>query len=515
MELEVNKSHKKIDLSHIKKPLVRFTAGTLVSLCIFSGMANTNAKVDVEIPPAPVEITEVVDNEDMVYEETILENVDYKVAVPEKYRFNILFQVNKTEVDEIYASDLQQIEYLNISVDKEEDFSFLKHCTNLKQLQITCLSENSIDYISNIPTIKSLESLSLYNIFLDLELNDKNIVFLENNPSIKYLELDGILLVPGIEEELNKLDTLRLSNSLNVDIDFSKLTELKHLDLIETEPYTLAMHLNTNEYNTLIEHGVEINLDEEYKTMFLRANEKLDEIVKELNVTNESTDREKLDAILLYTLTHLTYDPTIANIPMEELRNTNLAQEFYQNGLLFGALEKDTAICGNYTALVEALSDRLGNPSDSFYMTSNTHAWNLMNIDGELFYVDSTWLDDFEIINVPKIASGDGEQLKWYTESPETLNVLTLDPNGNHIPVVEIPSYMKKDIDDYMIDYDTENNQVLASTTKVNVKIKDQEVETNLGSIIGAMVAFGLAVSVTNKKNKKVNEEEKDKNNQK
>ena len=515
MELEVNKSHKKIDLSHIKKPLVRFTAGTLVSLCIFSGMANTNAKVDVEIPPAPVEITEVVDSNDIVYEETILENVDYKVAVPEKYRFNILFQVNKTEVDEIYASDLQQIEYLNISVDKEEDFSFLKHCTNLKQLQITCLDENSIDYISNIPTIKSLESLSLYNIFLDLELNDKNIVFLENNPSIKYLELDGILLVPGIEEELNKLDTLRLSNNLNVDIDFSKLTELKHLDLIETEPYTLAMHLNTNEYNTLIEHGVEINLDEESKTMFLRANEKLDEIVKELNVTNESTDREKLDAILLYTLTHLTYDPTIANIPMEELRNTNLAQEFYQNGLLFGALEKDTAICGNYTALVEALSDRLGNPSDSFYMTSNTHAWNLMNIDGELFYVDSTWLDDFEFINVPKIASGNGEQLKWYTESPETLNVLTLDPNGNHIPVVEIPSYMKKDIDDYMIDYDTENNQVLASTTKVNVKIKDQEVETNLGSIIGAMVAFGLAVSVTNKKNKKVNEEEKDKNNQK
>ena len=114
MDLEVNKSHKKIDLSHIKKPLVRFTAGTLVSLCIFSGMANTNAKVDVEIPRAPVAITEVVDNEDIAYEETILENVDYKVAVPEKYRFNILFQVNKTEVDEIYASDLQQIEYLNI-----------------------------------------------------------------------------------------------------------------------------------------------------------------------------------------------------------------------------------------------------------------------------------------------------------------------------------------------------------------------------------------------------------------
>ena len=39
---------------------------------------------------------------------------------------------------------------------------------------------------------------------------------------------------------------------ISTDIDFSKLTELKHLDLVETEPYTLAMHLNTNEYNTLL-----------------------------------------------------------------------------------------------------------------------------------------------------------------------------------------------------------------------------------------------------------------------
>ena len=33
------------------------------------------------------------------------------------------------------------------------------------------------------------------------------------------------------------------------------------------------------------------------------VNQKLDEIVGTLNVTKESTDREKLDAILLYTLT--------------------------------------------------------------------------------------------------------------------------------------------------------------------------------------------------------------------
>ena len=58
MELEVNKSHKKVDLSKVKKPLIRFGAASLVSLCIFSGMYNAKAKAEttVHIPPAPIPI---------------------------------------------------------------------------------------------------------------------------------------------------------------------------------------------------------------------------------------------------------------------------------------------------------------------------------------------------------------------------------------------------------------------------------------------------------------------------
>lgn len=507
MELEVNKSHKKIDLSHIKKPLIRFGAGALVSLCIFSGMYNPKAKGDeyVEIPPQPVEITSVY--ETTPQETTIEESIDYAVKIPNKYLFNILFQVGKTEDDQVMVSDLQKIEYLNISVEEDSDLHFLSYCTNLKDLQITCLSENAINQLNNLPTIPNLESISLYNIFLDLELNEDNIVFLQNNPSIKYLELDGILLVPGVEEKLNELETLRLGSNLNVDIDFTKLTNLKHLDLIEIEPYTLAMHFNKEEYNTLLNAGVEINMDEEYRTMFLSANEKLDKIVKSLGVTKESTDREKLDAILLYTLDNLTYDQTIASLSKTELESTDLAREFYQNGLLYGALEKDTAICGNYTALVEALSDRLGNPTDSFYMTSNTHAWNLMNIDGELYYVDSTWLDDFSLITAPMIASGDGEKASWYMEEPTSSNITLLDPSGAHIPVVNIPEYMKGH-KNYYIDYDINDVRYLASNQQITVKVGEEEKETSIGSIIGTMVAFGLAVSLNNKHNNKKKDDE-------
>ena len=487
MELEVNKSHKKVDLKDIRKPLIRIGAGALVSLCIFSGMYNPKAKAEVEIPPAPVTI-------ETEYIETTPQeaNIDYQVQVQDRYRFNILFQVGKTEEDEIYVSDLEQIEYLNLSVEDDSDISFLAYCKNLKDL----------------PKLQSLEALSIYNLFLDLSLNKDNIVFLEKNPTIKYLELDGILLEPGIEESLNKLDTLRLDSNFNVDIDFSKLTGLKELDLIEIEPYTLAMHFNTEEYNALVASGVEINFDEEYKQMFLSANEKLDEIISSLGVTKESTDREKLDAILLYTLDNLTYDKTVASLSQEELENTNLAIEFYKDGLLYGALEKDTAICGNYAALVEALSDRLGDPKDSFFMTSNTHAWNLMNIDGELYYVDSTWLDDFAFITTPKIAAGEGEKLSWYMENPSSSNITLLDPSGAHIPNVNIPEYIKGKPNMYKIDYDESDVIYLASNQPVTVKVGEEERETSLGSIIGTMVAFGLAVSVTNKNNKNKKDEE-------
>ena len=226
------------------------------------------------------------------------------------------------------------------------------------------------------------------------------------------------------------------------------------------------------------------------------------QLVDKYIIEKESTDREKLDAILLYVLNNLTYDPTIATLSPLELESTNIASEFYQNGLLYAALEKETAICGNYTALVEALSDRLGNPKDSFYMTSNTHAWNLMNIDGELYYVDSTWLDDFSFITIPKIESGNGEQVTWYTEEPNSSHITLLDPSGAHIPAVNVPDYMKENQNNFQIEYDEREVSYLTSNQKVTVNIANEKIETNIGSIIGTMVAFGLAIAITDKKNK-------------
>ena len=106
-----------------------------------------------------------------------------------------------------------------------------------------------------------------------------------------------------------------------------------------------------------------------------------------------------------------------------------------------------------------------------------------------------------------KIAAGEGDEVAWYMEEPTSSNITLLDPSGAHIPVVNIPEYMKTH-NHYQIDYNVNGVRYLASNQKVNVKVGEQEKETSLGSIIGTMVAFGLAVSLTNKHNNKKKDDE-------
>ena len=175
MELEVNKNHKKIDLSKIKKPLKRVSAGVLVSLCLFSGITTGKAYTDKFIEEQP--------------SITFEQQEDIIVNVPKSCRLNISLLVGKKENEEITASDLEKIKYLNIPVDDAFDPSFLSYCTNLKDLTLVSLTENMIEIISEMPKIESLESLTLYNMFLNIDLTKDNTTFLDNNPNIKYLEL--------------------------------------------------------------------------------------------------------------------------------------------------------------------------------------------------------------------------------------------------------------------------------------------------------------------------------------
>ena len=60
-----------------------------------------------------------------------------------------------------------------------------------------------------------------------------------------------------------------------------------------------------------------------------------------------------MNKILIYVLENCIYDPDVKNNTSDDILS------FYEGGKLYGALEKDTQICGNYSALVCALCKRV------------------------------------------------------------------------------------------------------------------------------------------------------------
>ena len=205
------------------------------------------------------------------------------------------------------------------------------------------------------------------------------------------------------------------------------------------------MDLTGEEYNALTKAGVKVTFDEESDLQtYLGINNELDAIVRQLNLDANSTDQEKLDAILIYILDNLSYDEQVSEALQNNTEHSELTRSFYQGGYLYGALEKSSAICGNYAALFEALAERTG--LDSYFLLSPNHAWNLVEINGEKYYVDATWLDSSGL-RVDKMGSytdpftgelvenvyisttisaqeaiqtGYGEALDWYLANPES-----------------------------------------------------------------------------------------------
>lgn len=137
-------------------------------------------------------------------------------------------------------------------------------------------------------------------------------------------------------------------------------------------------------------------------------------MIKELPITKNSTEIEKLDAILIYVTNHLEYDEKINDMISQNQDIQARAFSFYKEGLLYGALEKNTAICGNYASLLKALGKRLG--LNIKYIENKIHAWNLVELNKTFYLVDPTFLDA-NYTNVEDKIKNDKEQLKWYKEN--------------------------------------------------------------------------------------------------
>lgn len=523
MELEINSSHKKVNIpSHIsnkfRKRLAAVALGSVIVVSLFSGCSSNNIKEDVQsstvsmVSDAGSENSEI---EEMIEESTV--DKDAVVDIPDSYVSFVSSACSKSEGDKITVGDLAKIKELTIPViDSDSSLDWLNYCTNMESMMLSLNCGNS-EIMKSVKRLDSLRSLSLMT-NESIEFNDDNFPFVKSSKKLESIDLDGFNYEPGFLESMTQLKKLTLNIGDKCDLDFKRLTFLDDLNFGDSLPYDIVIGFSSEDYKTLINNGVNIAANNPVTIdKVVEINDKLDGIVKGLGLKSDSTDEEKLNAILIYTLDNLTYDEGVS----EALVNGNadgLADEFYKEGYLYGALEMDSAICGNYSALVESLANRV--KLNSYILNSNTHAWNLVSVEGNNYYVDATWLDgkvkDKEVVSdkydeqgrlvsrtisydsttaQDVIKEGNGSELDWYMEDPTKID--DIDQKNSHV-AVDVPTYIEIKPINEQSDAKEEASTGIVDITdnKYEVKSGDNNWIIAGGALVGILAAAGGAVGV-------------------
>lgn len=529
-KLEINQNDQNLDTNQMpatRNTFRRTIAGFLTLCTLYSGSIigplNVNAK-----ETESTSQSQSYDNEDP---KTIIE-------IPDSYKWEVSHACGKETSDDITIGDLRNInnEFMSIVISDDSSLEWLNYIKGINYLYII-INTDDTSVLKDIKKLQGIKELyiSTYN---DLTFTNEDFKFVENSKNITTLTIDGFSIEPGFLEKLTHLNRLSLMCDENYEVNFKNLTFLKELDFSLDDPYDVAIDFTKDEYDYLRKSGVKItfNSQEELNT-YLEINERLDEIVASLNLNENSSDQEKLDAILIHVLENLSYDEEVAEAIFANTEHKELSRSFYQGGALYGALEKDSAICGNYAAYVQALSERVDLPS--YYLTSSNHAWNLITIDGEEYYVDATWLDGsyvyettettyideetgkkyIEINHIPipiedVIATGNTETLEWYMADPENYPY-SKDQAESH-EVLNLPSFIK--INPAMAKEETQEVQEIIPTLPNEetitepIEITDEDkFEVTLGdkkwiiggaAAIGIMVGLGGAIAINTKKKK-------------
>ena len=133
-----------------------------------------------------------------------------------------------------------------------------------------------------------------------------------------------------------------------------------------------------------------------------KINKGVDEILKEL-ITDEMSDDDKLLKIHDYIINNTRYD---------------VNRDFEASNTALGPLFNGKAICSGYADLMAIFLTKLN--IKNFKVSSETHAWNAVYINGEWLHLDLTWDDpvtknsdvdtlqhDFFLVNTEKLLEFD------------------------------------------------------------------------------------------------------------
>ena len=132
------------------------------------------------------------------------------------------------------------------------------------------------------------------------------------------------------------------------------------------------------------------------------------------------------------------------------IKNTDYNLEAPDNQNIYSVLCGTSSVCQGYAKTAQFLLNRLG-VNTTLVLGSvkdgEGHAWNLVQVDGEYYYLDTTWGDaSYQMVNM------DSNNVKLPTISYDYLCVTTADLLRTHTPqpIVPLPECTKTDANYYV-----------------------------------------------------------------
>ena len=212
-----------------------------------------------------------------------------------------------------------------------------------------------------------------------------------------FLDRKSAIDISAFHLEASQAEKLALEIA---DMDGENPYGITHLNAYEQDGQiakTLAVYYT----NSTISVGTVA--DHDWRYISDEAQEEAERVVDEL-ITSSMSDYEVVKTLHDYLVTHCDYDYRVdtGNMP-------------FVSHQAEGALLKGTAVCSGYAKAYEAMLDAAGIPNETITgYAGGYHAWNLVQVDGQWYHVDTTWDD-------PTTQGGDYIRYTYFLKSDKVM----------------------------------------------------------------------------------------------
>ena len=299
-------------------------------------------------------------------------NVEHIVEIPSSVRYRLYLQgeldkellgdyyPGQSRIDDLCTYEvLEKVNHMVFDLEIEKDLSIINKMPNLSSLTVFYAENLTKDQIELINS-SSASRITLY------------------------------FTNPCLHKE-DKLDLSLFKNKEEVTINFYPLDELQAVTMFN---YLENMDQPNTTINFFGDHSDNILIN--------KLDHKLDDIIKEIGISNKDDEKTKLYKIVNYTNNKIEYDKSISQYLSDEEGSVEeyiKLSQYYNNYdlscILLNEESEVPGVCINYANLFDILCYKCGIKSRTIDGTTDkvAHAWNVLYLDENKYYVDLTSAD--------------------------------------------------------------------------------------------------------------------------